>query len=231
MPRQCRRHPLAVVQADTRHRHQILHRHVRRDPALAHLLLDALRQQLHQRQPPRYPTGAAIEPPRHLLQPVAETLLELLKQPPLFQRRLAFTQPQRAVQHQRLGLAHRPQDRFHRVPAQLLQRRDALVAVNDQVAARLFARGHHHDRRLLARFGQRGQQPALTRPVADPQVLQSPVELVKLQLHRLSRRDHSMREAGTGLSPRQGEVCRQPPSDQLHTPGTGLSRTGAGVCP
>ena len=44
MPRQGRRHPLAVVQADARHRHQILHRHVRRDPALAHLLLDALRQ-------------------------------------------------------------------------------------------------------------------------------------------------------------------------------------------
>jgi hypothetical protein len=44
MPRQRRRHPLAVVQADAGRRRQILHRDMRRDPALAHLLLDALRQ-------------------------------------------------------------------------------------------------------------------------------------------------------------------------------------------
>ena len=44
MPRQRRRHPPAIVQAEPRHRHQILHRHMRRDLPLAHLLLDGLRQ-------------------------------------------------------------------------------------------------------------------------------------------------------------------------------------------
>ena len=38
------RHALAILQALPRHRHQKLHRHLRRDLALAHLLLDGLRQ-------------------------------------------------------------------------------------------------------------------------------------------------------------------------------------------
>jgi hypothetical protein len=37
-------HPLAVLQADARHRYQKLHGHVGGDSALAHLLLDGLRQ-------------------------------------------------------------------------------------------------------------------------------------------------------------------------------------------
>ena len=36
-------HPLAVLQTLPRHRHQKLHRHLRRNFALAHLLLDGLR--------------------------------------------------------------------------------------------------------------------------------------------------------------------------------------------
>jgi hypothetical protein len=47
-----RGHPLAVLQVYTRYRHQKLHRHVRGDFALAHLLLDGFRQKLDQRQPP-----------------------------------------------------------------------------------------------------------------------------------------------------------------------------------
>ena len=43
------------------HPHQILHGHVRGDLACAHLLPHAAGKQLHQRQPPRHPTGAAIE--------------------------------------------------------------------------------------------------------------------------------------------------------------------------
>ena len=62
-------HALAVVGADSRHRHQILHRHLRREFSFAHLLLDRFRQQLHQRQPPRHPTGAAVEAARQFLQP------------------------------------------------------------------------------------------------------------------------------------------------------------------
>ena len=178
-----RRHPLAIVQADARHRHQKLHRYVRGDFALAHLLLDGLRQKLHQRQPPRYPAHATVKPARQLVQSIAEALLHLRQQPPLLQRGLVLGETQRTVQQQSLGLAHRPDHRFHRVPAQLLERRDALVAVDDQVTVGLAFGGHHHDRRLLPRFGQRGQQPPLPSRMADPQMLPAPIELVKLQLH------------------------------------------------
>jgi len=36
-------HPLAVIQALARHRHQKLQGHLRRDPAFTHLLLDRFR--------------------------------------------------------------------------------------------------------------------------------------------------------------------------------------------
>ena len=57
-------HALAVLQALAGCRHQKLHRHLCRDLALAHLLLDGFRQPFHQRQAPRYPPHTAIEPPR-----------------------------------------------------------------------------------------------------------------------------------------------------------------------
>jgi hypothetical protein len=177
-------HSLAVLQVDARHRHQKLHRHVGGDFALAHLLLEGLRQKVDQRQPPRHPTRAAIKPARQLLQPIAVALLQLREQPALFQRGVLFGPAQRAAQHQSLGFAHRPDHRFHRVPAQLLERCQALVAVDDQVAVRLAFGRRHHDRRLLPRFGQRGQQPPLPSGMADPQMLPAPIELVKLQLHR-----------------------------------------------
>jgi hypothetical protein len=177
-------HPLAILQALARRRHQKLHRHLGRDFALAHLLLDRFRQSLHQRQPPRHPTHAAVEPARQLIQSVAEALLQLRQQPAYFQRGLVFRHAQRAVQQHRFGLAHRPHHRRYRVPAQLLQRRDPLIAVDDHVAVRLAFGGHHHYGRLLPRFGQRGQQPPLPRRMAHPQVLPAPVQLVKLQLHQ-----------------------------------------------
>jgi hypothetical protein len=59
-----RRHPLAIFQALACHRHQKLQRHLCRDLALAHLLLDRFRQDLHQCQPPRYPAHTAVEPAR-----------------------------------------------------------------------------------------------------------------------------------------------------------------------
>jgi len=72
-----RRHSLAVFQVLACHRHQKLQRHLRQDLALAHLLLDRFRQNLHQRQPPRYPAHATIEPARQLIESVAEALLQL----------------------------------------------------------------------------------------------------------------------------------------------------------
>src|SRR5271166_2533404 len=81
MLRENRRHPPAILHALAGCRHEELHGHLRRDLALAHLLLNRLRQKLHQRQPLRYPAHAAVEPARQLLQPVAETLLQLRQQP------------------------------------------------------------------------------------------------------------------------------------------------------
>ncbi len=179
-----RGHALAILQALPRHRHQKLQGHLCRDFAVAHLLLDRFRQNLHQRQPPRYPTHATIEPPRQLIETVAEALLQLGQQPAHFQRGLMFAQPQRAVQQHGRSLAHRPYHRFYRVPAQLRQRRDPLVAVNDHVTVRLAFGRHHHDGRLLPADGQRRQQPPLPRRMAHSKVLPTPVELVKLQLHQ-----------------------------------------------
>jgi hypothetical protein len=181
--RESRSHPSAVFQADARHRHQIFHRHVRRDSALAHLLLDRLRQEFNQRQPSRHPTYAAVKAAPQFLQTIAEVLLHLRQQPPLFQCGLVIGESQRTVEQQSLGFAHRPDHRGHRVPAQELERRDPLVAVDDQVTVWLAFGGHHYDRRLLPRFGQRGQQPPLLLRMADSQMLPAPIELVKLQLH------------------------------------------------
>ena len=90
---------------------------------------------------------------------------------------------QRSRQQQRLGGAHLPDGRFHRVPAHLLQRRHPLVAVNHQVMGAVVGRDHHYDGRLLAAVSQRRQQSALLWGVAHSQVLPAPVQLVKLQLH------------------------------------------------
>ena len=83
-------HGLAVLRTGPRHRHQVLHRYVGRDRAAAHLLLHALRQQVDQGQPARYPTQAAIKAPRQLLQPIAKAPLQFCQQPAFFQRRLPF---------------------------------------------------------------------------------------------------------------------------------------------
>lgn|GEM_PF-857481 len=177
-------HALAVLPADAGYRHQELHGHVGGDLALAHLLLDGLGQKIDQSQPPRHPTETAIKATRQFLPSVAVALLQLRQQPALFQRGLVLGEAQGAVQHQSLGFAHRPDHRFHRVPAQLLECRQALVAVDDDVTICLPFGRHHHDRRLLPRFGQRGQQPPLPSRMAGPQMLPAPIELVKLQLHR-----------------------------------------------
>jgi hypothetical protein len=57
-------HALAIVQALARCRHQKLQRHLRQDLAFPNLLLDCFRQHLHQRQPTRNPTHAAVKASR-----------------------------------------------------------------------------------------------------------------------------------------------------------------------
>ena len=178
-----RRHARAVVGADSRHRHQILHRHLRREFSFAYLLLDRFRQQLHQRQPPRHPTGAAVEAACQFIQAIAEALLHLRQQPALFERAFLRAEPQRPRQQQSFGFVHRPDRGFDRVPAELFQRGHALVAIDHQVTVR-WPGGHHDDGRLLTVVSQRGQQSALPLRLTDSQMFPSPVQLVKLQVHR-----------------------------------------------
>ncbi len=112
-----------------------------------------------------------------------ETLLELGKQPALFQRRLCFRKTHRAFQHQGLGFAHLPNRGLDPVPAQLLQPRNPLVTVDHQIPVRLALHGDNHNRHLLTAYRQRRHQPPLPIRTADAKVLQTPLQLMKLQLH------------------------------------------------
>ena len=160
-------HLRALLQADARHWDEVLHGQLRGDLAFAHLLLDGFRQQLHQRQAPRHPTHAAVEAPRQLFQRVAQALLHLRQQPALLERAFLRTEAQRPLQQQSFGGAHCPDGGFDRVPAQLLERRDALVAVDHQITVAVVWGQDHHDGRLLARLSQGGQQAPLEVRLAD----------------------------------------------------------------
>ena len=82
-------------------------------------------------------------------------LLQLRQQPAFFQGTLSWRPTQRTIQHQSLGLTQRPDHRLDRVSAQLFQSGDALVTIDDQIAVGLVGYGYDHNRRLLARAGQR----------------------------------------------------------------------------
>jgi hypothetical protein len=139
---------------------------------------------------------------------------------------------QRTVQHQSLDFVHRPDHRLNRVPTQLLESRDALVTVNDQIAIQLIRNSDDDDRCLLSRGRQRRQQLPLPLWISRPQMFMAAVQLVKLQLHfRLSPAVGILQQAHSGIAPIQGEVCRQALVNQRDTPGTAIARSAAGVCP
>jgi hypothetical protein len=80
--------------------------------------------------------------------------LHFRQQPALFECGFLLAESQRAVQQQRFGFAHFPHRRCHAVPAQSLKRRDALIAIDHYIAFAAVVGSHHHDRRLLAGFGE-----------------------------------------------------------------------------
>jgi len=123
---------------------------VRGDLAGAHALLNGFGKLFHQSQSARDPAHAAIKAPRQIFQAVAETSLQFRKQPALLQRRFLFGKTHGAIQHQGIGLTHRPNDGFNRIPAQLLQTGHAFVAINDQVPIWFFRYADDHDWRLLS---------------------------------------------------------------------------------
>ncbi len=205
------RHALALFAVDARHRRQIAHGNLRRDTAFAHELLDGLGQRFHQRQAARHPRRTAVETPREILDRVTEPFFHLRQQPPLFELgfRLAV-HTQGANQQQGFGFAHRLQnDGVDRVAPQLLQRGDALVAVDYQILRGLLDDDYG---RLLSGFSQRPQQPPESRRVADPEMLQAAVQLMKLQCLR-----HGLALLGFQYARRriwsfaaEGGCCQQP---------------------
>jgi hypothetical protein len=82
-------------------------------------------------------------------------------------------------QQQGFGLAHRVQNQsFDRVATKLFKRGDALVSIDHQI---LLPARNHDNRCLLARFSQRRQQLPESRRAADPEMLQTEIQLMKLE--------------------------------------------------
>lgn len=110
------RHAHALLAIDARHRRQIPHGDLRREAAVADLLLHRFRQCVHQRQAARHPTGAAVEAPRQIGNRVAEPLFHLRKQPTLFERCFRFAvDAQGTYKQQGFAFIHVPDDRIDRV--------------------------------------------------------------------------------------------------------------------
>lgn len=209
-------HALAVRRVGARHRRQILHRDMSRDLTGADTLLHGFRKLFHESQSARDPTHAAIKTLRQIVQAVTETLLELAKQPTLFQCSFVFGKAHRTIQHQGVGFAHIPDHGFHRVAAQLLQGRHAFVTVDNSITVQY---RHDDDWRLLSRCRQRRQQSPLSFRIPRPQMFITAVQLMKLQLHcPSSPHAPTLVQAGSGLAPNRGEVCPQASLDQLDKP-------------
>ena len=212
-------HALAILEIGARHRRQILHGDMSRNLTGADSLLHGFGKLFHQSQPARHPAHATIEAARQIIQTVAETLFQFLKQPSFFKRRVAFAQAHRALQHQRVAFAHSPDRRFHGVVTQLLQRRHALVTVDHQITIWIAGNDDDHDGRLLARRGQRSQQPPASIGTTHAQMLITAVELVKFQLHGvLSLRQATLEQIGSGIAWPRREVCPQALKLQRHKP-------------
>ncbi len=177
---------LTRLPVDARQRHQRLHGRLRGDLSTPDPLLDRCRQLAHQSQAPRDPAGTAVEALGQLLLAPTDAASQLRQQPPLLERRLARGVAQAALQDQRLGFAEIPQRRLHRVVSQTLQRSKPLVAVDDDKPIGGFATADDDDRLLLAVGLQRGPQSPLPLRALHPQRLVTPIQLVKLQVHRSS---------------------------------------------
>ena len=116
---------------------------------------------------------------------------------------------QRTVQHQSLDFVHRPDHRLDRVSTQLLESRDALVTVNDQIAIRLIRMSDNDDRRLLSGSRQRRQQLSLPLRIPHSKVFMTAFQLVKLQLHARTPHSRTVPQSASGIAPGQGGVCRK----------------------
>jgi hypothetical protein len=135
------------------------------------------------------------------------------------------------IQKQGIHFAQRPDHSLHRVPAQLLERRHPLVAVDDQVMLRLLG-GDHDDRHLLAAGRQRCQQAPMTLRPMHTKVLQTPLKLVPFQPHALGPlRNSNLHQIPSGIARRSGVVSPDLLWNQYDMQPTGIARSEAVVLP
>ena len=170
----------AIGGVGARHRHAVLHRGVRDQPSRLHVLLDRIRQRAHQTQASGHPAHAAIEAPCERVEGEVMVVVQGAEQPPLLERAVGRVGAQKLAKDQRLGLRHLPHDGRDGIALQPAEAAHPFVAIHHHVRR---APGHDHDRHLLARVGQRGQQPPFPRRLSHPQPLVPPVELMKFQVH------------------------------------------------
>lgn len=170
----------AVGRGGARQRHAVLHRGVRDELPVAHVLLNRRRERAHQTQTPRHPADTPIEAPGQVLQRQAVILVQRAQQPALLKGAVGRVGVQHLPENQRLRLGHLPHDGSHGVAMQATQAADPLMTIHHDVRR---GRGHDHDRCLLTGVGQRRQEPAFARRLAHPQPLIAQIQLMKLQFH------------------------------------------------
>src|SRR5213079_873228 len=84
--------------------------------------------------------------------------------------------------HQGFRLAALPAEATHGVAAETAQGTHWLVAI-DHYKVFITILLHHHNRNLLADFGERAQQSSLVIRACDPQPVVTQFQLMKFQLH------------------------------------------------
>jgi len=127
------------------------------------------------------------------------------------------------LEQQRVCFVHVPHHGLDRVATQRLERGNTFVAVDDEVAFGLL---DDDDGGLLTGFSQRSDQPALAGRVADPEVFQAAVQLMKFQ--RLWHGSQYAPVAIWSFAPKLG-CCQEPYWDQRNSERTGLSSAGGVV--
>jgi hypothetical protein len=113
----------------------------------------------------------------------------------------------------------------------LPERRNSLIAVDDQITIRLLG-SYHDDRRLLTAGRQRRQQPPLPLWPAHTKVLQAPLKLVQFQPHAPRSLDSStLHPAASGIARQRRVVSPDLLWNQYDVASTGIARGATEVRP
>jgi hypothetical protein len=118
MRRNRRREADAVVRFGARQRHQVLHRRVRHDAAIADVLLNRVGERADQAEAPRHPAHTPIEAPRDDVEREPVLLVQRAQQPRLLEDVLGRIGLEQMAKDQGVAGGHLPHDRHHRVPVQ-----------------------------------------------------------------------------------------------------------------